>query len=138
MARTPEVRDSGVASALVAVSHAALSEGIRSMLSLVVPTVVLVADVGSLLAAASRLRPDVAVVELGLPDGDGLDVVRHLRERAPATRVILIDPHGLPESTRRKLAAEASAVVPVTEIGARLLPAVDAALAESVSSRRET
>ena len=41
------------------------------------------------LSTASRERPDLAVLDLGLPDVDGLDVLRRLRERSPIPVVIL-------------------------------------------------
>ncbi len=46
-------------------------------------------DGRSALAAAQRERPDLVVLDLGLPDVDGLDVMRRLRERAPMPVVVL-------------------------------------------------
>jgi two-component system, OmpR family, KDP operon response regulator KdpE len=43
-------------------------------------------DVG---LAASRLGPDLVLLDLGLPDGDGLDFVRAFRPRSTAPVVIL-------------------------------------------------
>jgi len=39
--------------------------------------------------AAARLRPDVVVLDLGLPDQDGLDVLRQLREWSRVPVVVL-------------------------------------------------
>ena len=36
------------------------------------------------LQAAARSRPDLVLLDLGLPDGDGLDVLREIRESAGA------------------------------------------------------
>jgi two-component system KDP operon response regulator KdpE len=41
-----------------------------------------------LLQASSR-NPDVVVVDLGLPDGDGVDVIRHLREWSDVPIIVL-------------------------------------------------
>jgi two-component system KDP operon response regulator KdpE len=38
---------------------------------------------------ASRLAPDIVVLDLGLPDFDGIDVIRGLRERITAPIIIL-------------------------------------------------
>jgi two-component system KDP operon response regulator KdpE len=37
-----------------------------------------------------RLPPDLLILDLGLPDLDGLDVIRELREREPAMPVIVL------------------------------------------------
>ena len=49
-------------------------------------------DVHRLATAAEAMRADpsdVVLVDLGLPDGDGLDVIRKLRDR-PETAVIAV------------------------------------------------
>ena len=51
-----------------------------------------VAEAGSVadaLARAEALGPDVVLVDIGLPDGDGFDLTRRLRTRSPAVRVVL-------------------------------------------------
>ena len=46
-------------------------------------------SVAEALACAEALRPDVALVDIGLPDGDGFSLTRQLRTRHPRTRVVL-------------------------------------------------
>ncbi len=46
------------------------------------------------LEALSQEVPDAVVLDLKLPDMDGLDVLRHFRERAPDTSVVVITAHG--------------------------------------------
>lgn len=41
------------------------------------------------LDAAARLRPDLVLLDLGLPDMDGLDVIRSIRGRGPMPIVVL-------------------------------------------------
>jgi DNA-binding NarL/FixJ family response regulator len=47
--------------------------------------------------AVNRLRPDVLLVDLMLPDVDGLEVCRKVKQTAPETDVIIVtafdDPH---------------------------------------------
>ncbi|HVX14645.1 MAG TPA: response regulator [Pirellulales bacterium] len=54
------------------------------------------------LAAAETFRPDVVIIDLGLPDMSGYDLARALR-RLPATsnaRLIALTGYGTPEARR--------------------------------------
>ena len=47
------------------------------------------------LDASERTRPDVAIVDIGLPDMSGIDVARNLRMRyGPATRLVALSGFG--------------------------------------------
>lgn len=46
-------------------------------------------SVGGALATVRRHAPDVALVDLGLPDGSGLDVLRHLKVAAPEALCVI-------------------------------------------------
>jgi len=46
------------------------------------------------LAVIDSEAPDAIVLDLKLPDMDGLDILRHVQEHAPATSVIVITAHG--------------------------------------------
>lgn len=53
---------------------------------------VVVGEAGSVadaLTCADALRPDVALVDIGLPDGDGFSLTRQLRAKAWGMRVVL-------------------------------------------------
>jgi two-component system, NarL family, invasion response regulator UvrY len=45
------------------------------------------------LALFSDYRPDVVVLDLGLPDLKGLDVIARLKERDPAARILVLSMH---------------------------------------------
>jgi DNA-binding NarL/FixJ family response regulator len=49
---------------------------------------------GDACAAIEGLAPDVALVDLGLPDASGLHVLRHLRERLPGTALMVVSVFG--------------------------------------------
>jgi CheY-like chemotaxis protein len=57
--------------------------------------------------AVLRCRPDVALIDIGLPGLDGYQVARALRARAPdlTTRLIALTGYGRPEDRARALAA---------------------------------
>jgi DNA-binding NarL/FixJ family response regulator len=42
------------------------------------------------LSEATRLRPDIVLLDVGLPDGSGIDLVGPIRSVTPGTIVILI------------------------------------------------
>lgn len=59
-----------------------------------------VTHAGSVAAARRALatqRFELALLDVGLPDGSGLDVARSLREHSPATALVFLTAHGEPE-----------------------------------------
>lgn len=61
-----------------------------------------------------ELRPSVALVDLQMPDLDGIDVTARARTVSPATKVIIVTSHGRPGHLRRALASGAAGFVPKT------------------------
>lgn len=61
--------------------------------------------------AVLALRPDVALIDLRLPDLDGWTILAALRERAPFVRSIAISALDGPDATRRAIEAGARAFV---------------------------
>jgi DNA-binding NarL/FixJ family response regulator len=110
---------------LLADRHHGLTEGVRGLLETAFGTVVMVADEASLLEGASRLRPDVAVVDLSLARDSGLGWLRALRQRCPDLKVIVLSVHD--EQAVRRAAMEAGADVFVLKraIATDLLAAVE-------------
>ncbi len=109
---------------LLADRHHGLTVGVRGLLETAFATVVMVADEASLLDGASRLRPDVAVVDLSLAEHSGLDWLGALRERQPGLKVIVLSVHDEQSVRRAALAAGADAFVLKRAIATDLLPAV--------------
>src|SRR4051812_37981761 len=48
-------------------------------------------------AALSQQRFQAAVLDVGLPDGNGFEVARHLREISPQTAMLFLTAYGTPE-----------------------------------------
>lgn len=66
--------------------------GLRTLLS-IESTIELVgeaANVAGGVDAAARLKPDVVLLDLRLPDGSGIDACRQIRKRSPETRVLIV------------------------------------------------
>lgn len=75
------------------------------------PALLLLADVGSCGDARTvlaRETPDVMLTDLGLPDGDGMDLVREVRARGLRTEVMVITVFGDEEHVVNALEAGAS------------------------------
>jgi DNA-binding NarL/FixJ family response regulator len=78
------------------------------------PDLNVVAQAGRLDEAAALLsleRPDVLVVDVSLPDGNGIELVRSAREQLPAAGIVVLTMHGDDETLLRALEAGASALV---------------------------
>lgn len=62
------------------------------------------ADVSTAVSTAPRLRPDVVLMDIRLPDGTGFDACRQILQRLPDTRVLfltsVVDDHLVDEAIR--------------------------------------
>lgn len=110
---------------LLADRHQELTQGVRGLLESAFSTVVMVADETSLLEGAGRLQPDVAVVDLSLAQGRGLNWLRALKERCPRLKVIVLSLYDEPAVRRAAQESGADAFVVKRSIVSDLLPAVD-------------
>ncbi len=88
---------------LVADDHAVVREGIRTYLQLE-EHIRVVGEAGNgrdAFELALQLRPDVVIMDLQMPEMDGIAATRAIRERLPDTRIIVLtsfldDDHVLP------------------------------------------
>lgn len=76
--------------------HPLFREGLKSLLARSADfEVVGEAETGQdALEQAVRLRPDLVVMDISLPDRNGIDVTREIKEKAPKTRVLIMSMHG--------------------------------------------
>lgn len=92
--------------------HPMVREGLRSMLSAEGIEVVGEAALGAeTLSLAGELVPDLVLLDLELPDVDGLSVLRRLRETYPTLPVLVVTMHQDPELARRAVQAGAAGYV---------------------------
>jgi DNA-binding NarL/FixJ family response regulator len=120
------VSDRMVGCVLLADRHHGLTEGVRGLLQTVFGTVFMVADELSLAEGASRLQPEVAVVDLSLVRDGDLGWLRVLRQRCPGLKVIVLSVHDEQSVRKAVMEAGADAVVLKRAIATELLTAVDA------------
>ncbi|MFC8799672.1 response regulator [Promicromonospora sp. NPDC057138] len=76
------------------------------------------------IATALRLRPDVALLDLQMPEPDGIEVARRLSTELPDCRCILVTSHGRPGYLKAALAAGARGFLPKTVSSAALAEVV--------------
>lgn len=72
--------------------HEIVRRGVRDLLE-TDGDIVVVGEAGTAAAAAARvhaLDPDVAVLDVRLPDGDGVEVCREIRSRHPRTACLIL------------------------------------------------
>jgi DNA-binding NarL/FixJ family response regulator len=118
--------DADIHCVLLAHPHHGLSEGVRGLLSTAFESVVMVVDEVSLFESAGRLHSDLAVVDLALSRGNGLDLVRRLRARFPEMKLIIVSAHDQPSVGRSVMDAGANGFVVTRAIATDLLAATDA------------
>jgi DNA-binding NarL/FixJ family response regulator len=70
--------------------HPLTRAGLRTTLEREFDVVGEAADGPGGLQAVEQLRPDVALVDIGLPGMDGIALTEAIRERVPATRVVIV------------------------------------------------
>jgi DNA-binding NarL/FixJ family response regulator len=96
---------------LVAEDHAEVAKAVCRVLALDCEVVGSVADGSAVLEAAQRLQPDVIVIDLNLPNVNGLEACRQLMQVNPKTKVIVFTAMDDPEIRQRSLEVGASAFV---------------------------
>jgi two-component system, NarL family, response regulator NreC len=73
------------------------------------------------------LRPDVVLMDIGLPDSSGIDAARAIKERYPATAIVALTIHEDEEYFFKMLDAGASGYVPKRAAPEELITAIRAA-----------
>jgi DNA-binding NarL/FixJ family response regulator len=73
---------------------------------------------------AGKLKPDVAILDISMPDLDGLKATRQIRDAAPTTQVVVLTMHESDQMVRRVLDAGALGYVLKSDLAAHLVKAV--------------
>lgn len=77
---------------------------------------------------AVELKPDLILLDLGLPTMNGIEVARRFRELVPESRIILFTQDSSVDFVEEARRIGASGYVVKAKAGSQLLPAVDAVL----------
>jgi DNA-binding NarL/FixJ family response regulator len=111
---------------LVADDHELVRRGIQELLRARGGWKVVAEAVNGLEAVekASELKPDVAILDISMPDLDGLQATRQIREAAPGTSVVVLTMHESDQMVRRVLDAGALGYVLKSDLAKHLVKAV--------------
>jgi len=70
------------------------------------------------------LNPDLVITDVDMPDGDGLEVVKILREQVPAVQVIIVSAHTGKGYERLAREEGAAAFIPKAKLSLEILSQV--------------
>jgi DNA-binding NarL/FixJ family response regulator len=93
--------------------HEIVRRGVRDMLE-AEPDITVIGEAGTAESALARipaLRPDVAVLDVRLPDGNGVTVCREIRSRMPETACLMLTSFGDDEALFDAIMAGAAGYV---------------------------
>lgn len=76
------------------------------------------------LAAAPQARPDLMVVDLSLPRGSGLDLIKNMRTQFPAVRLLVLSMHDEASVAERAFRAGAHGYAVKRESGPRIIDGI--------------
>jgi DNA-binding NarL/FixJ family response regulator len=111
--------------------HPMVREGLRARLSSA-PRLLVVGEAGDAAEALQRLadtHPDVVLQDVGLKDGNGIDLVRTMLERQPDLRVLMFSMYDNPEYVQLALQAGARGYLLKDAPAAEILAGIDAVAA---------
>jgi len=108
--------------------HEVVREGLRALLSRRAGFQI-VGQAGSVaesIAEAHRMRPDIVVMDVRLPDGSGIEACREIREATPETKVIILTSYADDDAVFASILAGASGYVLKQTRGRALGDAIEA------------
>lgn len=106
--------------------HEVVRSGVRNILSAEADIEVIgeAGTMASALAQVPELRPDVAVLDVRLPDGDGVSVCREIRSTLPGTACLMLTSYGDDQALLGAIMAGAAGYVLKQTCGSDLVSAV--------------
>lgn len=81
-------------------------------------------DMASALRGLVQAAPDIAIVDLSLKEGSGLELIKHLKARAPAVQVVVLSMHDEKLYAERCIRAGARGYVMKRESSKRIVAAI--------------
>lgn len=114
---------------LLADDHGLLLEAFTRLLEPEVTVVGRAADGRALVRAALELRPDIVVADVSMPELNGIEAARQIREALPGVRLIFLTVHDDPALAAEAFQAGASGFVVKSSAASELVQAIRQAVA---------
>jgi DNA-binding NarL/FixJ family response regulator len=113
---------------LIVDDHEVVREGLRSILNRRegINVVGEAGTVGTAIEEAARLRPDVVIMDVRLPDGSGVEACREIRQENPSTKVIMLTSYADDEAVFASILAGAAGYLLKQTRGQALAEAIEA------------
>ncbi|MNJ13241.1 MULTISPECIES: response regulator [Pseudomonas] len=108
--------------------HSLVRDGIRALLS-VIPTVTVVGEAengATAIEMVEHSKPDLLLVDINLPDINGLELTRKLRDRYPSLKVLVLSMHDSKEYVSESLRSGASGYVLKNAPSREIVAAIEA------------
>ena len=77
---------------------------------------------------AEELKPDLIVLDIGLPKLNGIEAARRIRQLSPSSKIVFLSLHNSPDVVQGALSTGALGYVYKADVRSDLLPAIEAVL----------
>jgi DNA-binding NarL/FixJ family response regulator len=105
--------------------HTVVREGVRRLLATAIDADICEASSSDMAQAACRAeKPDLVLLDLNLPGGSGLDLLRRILSEQPRTRVLIFSMHSSPAYVMRAMQAGACGYVTKSASADELVEAI--------------
>jgi two-component system, NarL family, response regulator NreC len=111
---------------LLADDHRVLREGLRVLLD-DEEDISVIGEAGTgeeAICVALQTRPDIVIMDLGMPDMSGLDAIREIRRQDPQIRTVVLSMHSGREVVMQAIKAGCDGYVPKSSAHVNLLRAI--------------
>ncbi len=108
--------------------HAVMRDGLRLLLQ-AQPDIQVVGEAANgrdAVSGVAKLGPEIAVLDIAMPELDGIEATRRIREACPATQVVVLSMHSTPAHVFRALQAGARGYLLKESAGAEVVNAIRA------------
>jgi DNA-binding NarL/FixJ family response regulator len=115
---------------LIADDHGLMLEGLACLLSTEFEVIGTAPNGRVLLEKAERLQPDIVVLDVGMPELNGIEATRKLAKTLPSAKIVILTQQLAPEYVRAAFAAGARAYVAKQSAASELIAAIRLAISD--------